>query len=709
MSFRAALLLFLALPMVSLAAPRRIHARPIRFAAVDANATTSGPDPCTTLKEVGATDNVLACFNQFPITKAQRVDQIANIKRFFEVYSFLELAKSAVPPEIPSNVDILALLDGIAADDSVTRELAFHTKVSDAIASLYDPHASYAPSCFSQPASYQPWVISSLYNVTTGAQTIAIRDLVTNATTDFNTGCADNQPKCESQRNQLNGFWATDATGAFNASDYIGWTIDTINGVPVLDFIQELGDYAGNSKTPESRFNSVVAGYQIADLGTANASSPTWAVTNGHLYFRAPLQLRTDTTHGAALMVYSLISPNGTARDELVVPWVSVIGADTVSIMQQGKDAYYSAFCVPKPAAAPEGNGTVPEITDKFAGKHSLGLKVSERLTRKKKFYAKSRAGAASPDVRHPVSTYSSGAFYNINGDTGVWIFSSVQPPNDNVDPVAWTGSIIQGLSDLKKQGLKNLIIDVSGNGGGVICAGYALAIYLLQTVDLVFPEYDFRLSETSHAILDGTPDAASIFTASSKTSLTGGNITDSDLEKGGSKGRSARFSQSCLKSEGMDFDLILNATKADGPWQGLAMVSDGRCGSTCATFTRILRHQNTTNVVPSFTYGGSSLQAFQPDSFQGGAISNYAGVLTTVQGIIANHSKGAYPVLDAWEPLKLPADMGLPVWAAYSPLSELPDAPSEFVYDVSDGYIMVEDPLDSFSIYRGVMGQMGW
>ncbi|KAJ3139061.1 hypothetical protein HK101_003684 [Irineochytrium annulatum] len=123
----------------------------------------------------------------------------------------------------------------------------------------------------------------------------------------------------------------------------------------------------------------------------------------------------------------------------------------------------------------------------------------------------------------------------------------------------------------------------------------------------------------------------------------------------------------------------------------------------------RILRHQNTTTPIPSFTYGGSTLKAFQPDSFEGGSISSYDAVLGTITGIVALHPAGTYPVLETWKPLSLPASVGLPVWAAYSPLSALPDAPSEFVSEPSDGYVLVADRLDPFGIYKEVMKKMRW
>ncbi|KAJ3154468.1 hypothetical protein HK101_001668 [Irineochytrium annulatum] len=685
--------------MVSLAAPRRINGRPARLAAANVSATDgSVVDPCTTLHDVGPADDILACFSQFPVTNDQRADQIDTIKRFFEVYSFLELAKTAAPPLIPSDVDILALLDRIAADDSITTEISFHTKIAEALQTLNDPHVIYNPNCFTQPFFYQPWVVSSLYDIDTGKQTIAIRDLVVNSLVEFRRDC--DTPLCASVLSRVKSFWSVNATDKFNPADYVNWTIAEINGVDAMDFVQDLGDYYGRSKTPESRFNSVLAGYQIAELGSANASNQQWAVTNNALYVRSTLQLRTDTTDGRTTISYFLVSPDGTSTAELNVPWVAFLPPDAYASLQKGKDAYYSSFCVSPPRSnVAVGNGTTPAVTSK----HSRRPKISERATSKKKFHAKSKAAAVSPDVKHPISTYPLGAFYNLDGTTGAWIFSTVEAPPGN-DDLAWGRSIVEGLDNLKKSGVKNLIIDVTGNGGGTICIGYGLAI----TLDVVLPHYDFRLSETSHAILEGTPDAASIFTASAINSLAGGNLTDAQLEVGGSPGRSAQFLQNC-RMTGFDFEAVLNATRPEGSWDGLALVSNGVCGSTCATFTRILRHQNTTMSVPSFTYGGNTFQAFQPDSFEGGSISQFSAILHTVQGIVANHTKGTFPILEAWTDLPLPAEITLPVWAAYSPLSALPDAPSEFVSEPSDGYIAVADPLDSFSIYQGVIAQMGW
>ncbi|KAJ3192783.1 hypothetical protein HDU67_005355, partial [Dinochytrium kinnereticum] len=95
-------------------------------------------------------------------------------------------------------------------------------------------------------------------------------------------------------------------------------------------------------------------------------------------------------------------------------------------------------------------------------------------------------------DLSKPIVSDADTAFYILDGETGVWVFPTVLPTDlSNRGIALWLSTIVYGLLALEAAGVKNLVIDVSRNGGGIVCAGYALVDYLFPNT--TFVEYDVR------------------------------------------------------------------------------------------------------------------------------------------------------------------------------------------------------------------------
>jgi hypothetical protein len=63
---------------------------------------------------------------------------------------------------------------------------------------------------------------------------------------------------------------------------------------------------------------------------------------------------------------------------------------------------------------------------------------------------------------------------------TGVWRLSSFSPPSPDTVP-AWILNMTAGLAALRNErGVRRLVIDVSGNGGGFVCLGWVAAQVLI-------------------------------------------------------------------------------------------------------------------------------------------------------------------------------------------------------------------------------------
>ena len=145
-----------------------------------------------------------------------------------------------------------------------------------------------------------------------------------------------------------------------------------------------------------------------------------------------------------------------------------------------------------------------------------------------------------------------------------------------------------------------------------------------------------------------------------------------------------------------------------------IAIVSNGLCGSTCAAFVRyviflyswslnswnpplfniysVLRDQFQ---VKTFTYGGSSGKSYTPTSFEGGVVAHYSELLSNTK--MTDKPQPGGPV-----ELTLPVDASIPIWEGYSPSSQYPNVPAEWVVDRADDQLAgIQDTMDTVAIWK--------
>ncbi|KAI9354348.1 hypothetical protein DFJ73DRAFT_775887 [Zopfochytrium polystomum] len=234
--------------------------------------------------------------------------------------------------------------------------------------------------------------------------------------------------------------------------------------------------------------------------------------------------------------------------------------------------------------------------------------------------------GEAAFSISSPLVSDGTSAFYQLDADTGVWALTALKPEST-------TNAAITSMMATAAGGLKALIIDTTGNDGGLICAGVAM-------LQMLFPSatplpFDVRLSKAMAAFVqyaDSTPALRQQGTVFSTSDLVSQNSRSSNIlsavraiARGGkTSSYSDRFDLSCAVFANPFAPASLPKLSKGWSPDAISLVSDGRCGSMCAEMTR------------------SSGAAFQPSSFEGGSVASFEKIAADAAAIVASANTAA-------------------------------------------------------------------
>ena len=243
-----------------------------------------------------------------------------------------------------------------------------------------------------------------------------------------------------------------------------------------------------------------------------------------------------------------------------------------------------------------------------------------------------------------------------------------------------WIQSVNNVISRRTANNLNdNLIIDVTNNGGGSVCLNYATLAYLVNAWtdlsrvygdDIVYSEYDLRMSPVL-AGLNGAnylvyPDAFDVSTGANLGKTYYNNPTTRTI---GSKSSSYTrgFNWNPCGNSNLYFTSPTNYH-----FDKIMVLTDGRCGSSCAYFVSQLRENNKVRVV---SYGGIYGEPLATSSFAGGNVLSWDYITDTLPSypqnpfsayiafnLRANYSPGKYPGTPRQFD-RLEADWYLPIW----------------------------------------------
>jgi len=230
--------------------------------------------------------------------------------------------------------------------------------------------------------------------------------------------------------------------------------------------------------------------------------------------------------------------------------------------------------------------------------------------------------------------------FSPVGGEMNYWIYNGTtvlrlptfSPPNS--DPTNFIAGIRNAHQNRVANGAnENLIIDVSGNGGGYVCLNYATLSYLVNAwttravagSDVLYSPYDLREAMLSDGLymagqLDGSDCADPTTGATIGPSFYSSPVPRSYGSH--SSNYTKKFNWNlCTGTNGMWF----SPDAVPYHFDKIIIITDGRCGSSCSYFLTQLRNNNKVRVV---SYGGLSGNPMATTSFAGGNVLSWASIV---------------------------------------------------------------------------------
>ncbi|KAJ3060459.1 hypothetical protein HK102_009482, partial [Quaeritorhiza haematococci] len=442
-----------------------------------AGPAVNGSDPCaqaTTPPVAYAT--AAACLNSVPLTDPIKLATIDNLRKIFQLYPTLDIVKdSPEPNRFPSKLDLLGELDKLAAQQWPNyRE--FMDAISKLVVGLQDGHVMFAAKCSTLFAFVQPWSLEADYTT--------LRDGGKPLIKLFNQSLASVPPALFRQIS-LQAL-------KIDFSKFLGYEVVSIDGQPAVDFLTRVADIGvGSYRDSNTRFNSLLPS-QVWN-GKTNTFMFAEAGTNSF-----PVSQYLPTSPSVA---YKLRGPDG-AEVDLNLEWVAIPIWQGNTIRDT---ATFTSTCLNNTQSsnvlgnffensnAETNIPTIPPLPTIPPDTSSDPIKLDPKL-----YGSAELPPAPGFDIRRPVVAWSGGAFWDLgDGVTGVWVVAPLIPTDPRVDPGVWIQEWVQrageGLAELRKRNLRRLIVDVTGNGGGVLCLAQVIMRVLFP--EIIMPEHDMRLS----------------------------------------------------------------------------------------------------------------------------------------------------------------------------------------------------------------------
>ena len=380
---------------------------------------------------------------------------------------------------------------------------------------------------------------------------------------------------------------STGAAASGNAS--LPRSISKINGQDAAKFIEALNLRASIYQDLDSQWNSQFATYATPD------SLPILAAS---LFFQGPsLTLTYD---------------NGDERTEdsiaAVRPTVDFAG------VRSGED-FYNKFCNPE-LASRTGAGGGATATPPAPAATTPAAAPSPAPT---------ISGFPFPAVRDNGANITSGYFLNGTGYDDTAVLSVIGfAPEGEVDAgdylTNFQDTISSFLAKSKQANKQKLVIDVTGNGGGIVVAGYELFAQLFPDVT-PFQADNMRLTDSLQdiaRIVNGLPaNIAQTTDREQQTALLAlqQSAVVSNLVPGGvfapdgqmfdnvddilapvslMGDRFTAYQSTPLNQTSSTFNLTGTGTRANPPPavfkpENIVLLTDGTCGSTCTLFAYLL------------------------------------------------------------------------------------------------------------------------
>lgn len=601
-------------------------------------------------------DDALRCYDSIPFDATRR-DQIVDLlTRAMQLYSFLDIAVAPPPPF--EAVDLLAELATIRRT-TFASDLRMHLAISDLFRKLRDAHTSYhVPACFQSPI----YNALPLFGFAAADGTAKVGAL--NGMKVFE----DTNPRLNFFRNVIQ---RTETVYA-NFSDRVeGATVLQIDGLnPWLALSAFARDSVGVAKSSETRLS--------LSLTRALPNSTALGAWTARSLFATGIP--------PAGTVVTLMEANATSPTVYKLPFFLVPSANVSSVDD------LTDLCFPNVTMA-----ALHEEVDSLQ-KHFEHLFGANPLPTHRPGDAQPRA--TPPNFKMVFSDNEYLTFWVGITDAGVTSLVMYMPSFSVKNMTLFADSLLAGFQAGANAGATQLIIDLTANGGGSICATTALLNITGLWVSEIYT--DMPGGELANAMatayvrsgLRGWPWSPNTYASDA----TGQPFVDESwLIPGVNRtrgGRTRAYSELMYLSDeacrGFDFPYppltgFFNASS-------VKIVTHGACGSACAMF---VDHAAEYAHVETIVIGVHDPSQQQISSFPGGQV---------LEDKMVMHDIGL-----ARLPLNLsfvpnPVSVGIGSWRV--DVRELyglddHDTPLEFVWQTADrGILPTRDDAQVFGSY---------
>lgn len=544
-------------------------------------------DPCTVLAGLEEPDitysHVKRCYDNIPFNETEANIILSTVHTLFKDYFiFLDSATNDKLPKpfTTPPVDILKGIDRISKQD-YKNDFKFHSDLDTLVSSLNDAHANYLPFCYRHYLFVQQFELYA--PVVNGVQKVRILE---------DKGILDYED-CE---------------------------VLTIDGVNALDAIQNYIDvHSAVSKDAGVRLNRAISHL------TFDTSEKTWSINPGLFTSRTILPERqTMSFH----IQCAATETHPVERDRFLnidwkvyrlVSWNEFDSTDTFleNNCYRETDPAFTAPLEP-PHAAAAANSSPPQKREILQAAIEIPRHSTLQPTPKPKLHK--RQSIENP-VANLVYNGSSTAFYQLVKRPTVGV---VVIPTHSVNLEVETTIMETGFDMLHKAGVNNVILDMTGNGGGYVNFAYDL-------VDWMFP------SDTKTSVYQSDLRASMSVKALAQLDMENQNYASyfdpaafSDPATREDYGSNFFLQDRLIKRVHSRLDYTplvymnhkLGAFGMDMPWQQdaerIVVMTDGACGSACGMSLNRLKN---THGVTSYAIGGRVGEDMSLFSFPGASV----------------------------------------------------------------------------------------
>ncbi|KAI8981478.1 hypothetical protein BDB01DRAFT_794225 [Pilobolus umbonatus] len=579
----------------------------VSLTAICLLSTVVALDPCAALagKSTASLQDAMACLDYFKFDKeiaAQTVDTIRKITN--ELYVFNEVAAS--PPSVPG-LSMPAVNISYGLDLILKEQWDSDRKFQEAIALLLDKvqdaHLSYSPFCYRQFVFWQPIQLNSLLR---------------------------------NKRLIANVAYVKDDIWPEAKAEWVGCEVTQIDDMEAMEMIVNYAvNNNGESKDVNTCFNNIMntkSYFHGWDDGADDL---------GYHRFLPAQEFHNYTMRCPKKGTF----PIDEDYDEpftVTIPWIAQVPKNF-----NNADDYWNRYC--KSSHQP----------------HHQKRNIHYDLHELHSIYD------------GEVFSLSSGATNAVGSNKGPYI-DFIQLENEyktvgvidiqsfsikTEDRQSFVDDLVAGLETFEKNGVEKVILDLSSNGGGDACAGE----FLISTFFNSTPDYpsDIKHSPFLERVVKKAFETDNTKWVDYKSEGHPGStwFTQTNEYTRGEK-TNVKFSQPVtLSCSSWDDTVKVPGHYKNNKWKSsdLLILSDGRCGSTCAIVASRLR---LSHKVPAMGLGGIRGNRMQFASFPGGESDRLSSFLMDLAVLELSEDP------DAPVPFPELADMGWTFREVYKPSS---------------------------------------